>query len=382
MKFLLASIGSRGDTQPMLALAVELRALGHDAVLCVPPTFASWTRSRGFECVPLGRDVRAFVTRQSHLGREELRALVPETVREQFRVLELASKDCDAIVVGGALQVAARSIAEHRNIPYTYATFCPVTLRSDDHPPPLVKDQHRSREDNVALWKQHRASVNHLFKTLIDEGRAALGLAPIDDVEEHVFTNAPLVASDPALGCTPFEQTGAWLLEDPSPLPNELERFLEDGDPPIYVGLGSMRGAPTSAVLLEAARAAGHRIVLSRGWAELASDGRDDCIVIDDVDHRKLFPRCAAIVHHGGAGTTHTAALAGRPQVIVPHNYDQFYWRDRVATLAIGAAGPAASELDAPSLQRAIERALTLSRRVDIITDGARRAAERISRPS
>jgi vancomycin aglycone glucosyltransferase len=370
----------------MLALATELRALGHEAVLCVPPTFAAWIESRGFRCVPMGRDVRAFTMPK----REELRALVPETVREQFRVLPTAVEGCDAIIVGGALQVAARSIAEHRNIPYTYATFCPVTLRAaraagapgDDHPPPLVKEQRGSAEENRDRWDAHRASVNALFKALIDEGRAALGLPPIDDVEEHVFTSAPIVASDPALAPSTFEQTGAWLLEDPSPLPDDLERFLSNGEPPIYIGLGSMRGTTNSAALLEAARACGRRVVLSRGWAELDGDGRDDCIVIGDVDHQKLFRRCAAIVHHGGAGTTHTAALAGRPQVIVPHNYDQFYWRERVSTLGIGAAGPAASELTAASLSGAIEHALPLTKRIGIATNGARRAAERISRPS
>jgi vancomycin aglycone glucosyltransferase len=358
----------------MLALAAELRALGHDAILCVPPTFAQWIESRGFRCVPIGRDVRTFAMPK----REELRALVPETVREQFRVLGSAAGDCDAIVVGGALQVAARSVAEHLDIPYTYATFCPVTLRSADHPPPLVKEQHRTREESHALWNVHRASVNHLFKALIDEGRAALGLPPIDDVEEHVFTDAPIVASDPALAPSLFEQTGAWLLEDASPLPERLERFLSQGDPPIYIGLGSMRGALNAHVLLEAARASGRRVVLSRGWAELETDGNDDCIAIDDVDHQKLFPRVAVIVHHGGAGTTTTAALAGRPQVIVPHNYDQFFWRHRVSMLGIGAPGPDASDLAAASLSRAIDAAASITQRVTIQTDGAKRAAERI----
>lgn len=359
----------------MLALAVELRALGHETILCVPPTFEAWITSRGFRCVPVGPDVRAFVWPK----KDELRDLVPETVRGQFRVLSSAAEGCDAIVVGGALQVAARSIAEHRNIPYTYATFCPVTLLSDGHPPPLVRQQQHSREENRELWRRHRASVNALFGPFIDEQRRALGLPPIDDVEEHVFTSAPIVASDPSLAPTPFEQTGAWLLEDPSPLPEDLERFLSRGAPPIYIGLGSMRGGPDSRLLLEAARATGHRVVLSRGWAELDGDG-DDCMVIGDVDHQKLFLRCAAIVHHGGAGTTHTAALAGRPQVVVPHNYDQFYWRDRVTALGIGAKGPDASALDAPTLTRAIDEALSLTKRVSIITDGATRAAQRITR--
>ena len=89
----------------------------------------------------------------------------------------------------------------------------------------------------------------------------------------------------------------------------------------------------TARMLIEAARAVGRRSILSQGWANLTpSDMGSDCLSIGDVNHGKLFPRVTAIVHHGGSGTTTAAARAGRAQVLIPHNYDQFYWAHRCSS--------------------------------------------------
>ena len=137
-------------------------------------------------------------------------------------------------------------------------------------------------------------------------------------------------------------QTGAWMLPDPTPLPDELESFLDEGAPPVYVGFGSM---PMSAskdvarVVIEAIRAQGRRAIVSRGWADLALiDDRDDCFVVGEVNQQALFRRVGAVVHHGGAGTTTTAACAGVPQIVVPQIADQAYWAGRLAELGIGVA--------------------------------------------
>lgn len=122
-----------------------------------------------------------------------------------------------------------------------------------------------------------------------------------------------------------------------------------------------------------------------RGWADVAlADDSGDCIAIDDVNHHALFPRVAAVVHHGGAGTTAAAARSGTPQVIVPQMYDQPYWATRVVDLGIGAAHPrGAPALDA--LTTALRSALapevaTHARAIgaQVRTDGAARAAERL----
>jgi vancomycin aglycone glucosyltransferase len=134
---------------------------------------------------------------------------------------------------------------------------------------------------------------------------------------------------------------------------------------------------------IEAVRAQGRRVILARGWADLAPiDDRDDCFAIGEVNQQALFARVAAVVYHGGAGTTTAAARAGAPQVVVPQVADQPYWASRVAELGIGAAHdgpvPCTGSLLAP-LRTALapdtrERAAAIAE--TIRSDGARRAAE------
>ena len=143
----------------------------------------------------------------------------------------------------------------------------------------------------------------------------------------------------------------------------------------------------TGRVLVAAARALGLRSILSQGWANLRpEDAGNDCFSAGDLSHTKLFPRMAAIVHHGGAGTTATAARAGRPQVIIPHYYDQFYWAHRVQELGVGVSGPLRDDLSIDGLVRALReclqsdvatRAQALPGRMEL--HGARIAAERLT---
>jgi vancomycin aglycone glucosyltransferase len=154
------------------------------------------------------------------------------------------------------------------------------------------------------------------------------------------------------------------VLADSSPLPADLAAFLERGDPPVFVGFGSMPAASDAAQPpIAAARAAGRRIVVAKGWADLELGGdAADAIVVGDVSHAALFPRVAAVVHHGGAGTTAAAARAGLPQMITPLFGDQFYWAERVAQLGIGATVPHAAMSDdavARALGAALDPAVT-----------------------
>jgi vancomycin aglycone glucosyltransferase len=132
------------------------------------------------------------------------------------------------------------------------------------------------------------------------------------------------------------------------------------GTPPVYVGFGSMRAPKDIArVAIEAIRAQGRRALLSCGWADLALiDDRDDCFAVGEVNQQALFARVAAVVHHGGAGTTTTVTRAGAPQVVIPQWADQPYWAGRVADLGIGTApnGPAPTT---ESLSAALRTALT-----------------------
>ena len=135
MQVLLSTIGSRGDVQPLVALALELQALGHRARLCVAPNFKEWIESFGLECVPIGPDLRKLASASAPAKpvvptKEQVQQMADQSVREQFQVIGAAARGCDLIVAATALQIAARSIAERQNIPYVYAAYCPAVLPS------------------------------------------------------------------------------------------------------------------------------------------------------------------------------------------------------------------------------------------------------------
>jgi vancomycin aglycone glucosyltransferase len=176
------------------------------------------------------------------------------------------------------------------------------------------------------------------------------------------------------------------MLKDERPLDAELEAFLDAGDSPIYFGFGSI-SAPQglSEAMIRSARALGRRAILLRGWADLTLvDNAADCIAIGEVNHQALFKRVAAIVHHGGAGTTHAATRGGAPQVLIPQHYDQYYWAGRVEQLGIGIADPTSAPT-VDSLTSALEQVLqpdviTRAQSIanEIRTDGTLIAAQRL----
>jgi len=355
MRILLSTFGSRGDVEPLAALAAALQALGAEAVVCAPPDpeFVELVARAGAPLAPAFTPVRKWVAdalaNQPPMGLPERAAMV---MTAQYHALSAASDGCDAVLATGLFPstAAARAVAETRGLPYVYAAYCPYFLPSEHHRPhpypghPVPGDE----PDNRLLWKRDIQTMNALFGGAYAELRASIGLPPVDNVRDHVFTNRPLLAADPVLApwaptaLRDVLQTGAWILPDRRPLPPELEAFLEAGEPPVYLGFGSMpmpalRDAARTAI--EAVRARGRRLLLSHGWAGLQpDDGRADCFALGDVNQQALFPRIAAVVHHGGAGTTTTAARAGAPQVVIPQIADQPYWARRTADLGVGVA--------------------------------------------
>jgi vancomycin aglycone glucosyltransferase len=313
-------------------------------------------------------------------------------VAAQFETVAPAAEGCDAVVATGLMPAGARTVAEVRGIPYALAAFHAGSLPSP-HQTPLPrpgKPFPPGETDNRVLWDIDAERVQALYGAPLNAHRAALGLPPVDNVRDHVFTDRPWLAADPTLapwpGSPDFDvvQTGAWIRSDNRLLPTDLEAFLDAGTPPVYVSMGSVRApADVAAVAIEAIRRHGRRVIVGRGWAELSLvDDRDDCFAVGEVNHQALFGRVAAVVHHGGAGTTTTAAVAGVPQVVVPQVADQPYWAGRVADLGIGAAhdGPAPT---VESLSAALEIALAPETRAratavasTIRTDGAAVAAQ------
>ncbi|MGW0586885.1 glycosyltransferase [Streptosporangium sp. NPDC002607] len=397
MRVLLSTYGSRGDVEPLVGLAVRLRELGAEVRVCAPPDedFAQRLAGVDVPLVPVGRSARALTTTASPPSAADLPRRAAELIAGQFDVVTAAAEGCDALVATGIMPAAAgaRSVAEKLGIRSVSVTFQQLTLPSPYHSPlaypgrPFPPDV----TDNRVLWELDAQSVNALFGAALNTNRASIGLPPVDNVRDYVIGDRPWLATDPTLD--PWQetpdldvvQTGAWILPDERLLPAELAAFLDAGTPPVYVGFGSMpmRASKDAArVAIEAIRAQGRRVLVSHGWADLALiDDRDDCFVVGEVNQQALFGRVAAVVHHGGAGTTTTATRAGAPQVVVPQATDQPYWAGRVAGLGIGAAhdGPTPT---VESLSAALRTVLAPETRVraravagTIRTDGAAVAA-------
>jgi vancomycin aglycone glucosyltransferase len=402
MRVLLSTIGSRGDVQPLVALALQLRALGQEVRLCVPPDFRDWIESLGLPVVSIGPELRAMTaasapaTPPAPPSPERLRQVIEGTVATQFETIAAAAQDCDIIVGATALQAAAPSVAEKLGIPYIFAVYCPTVLPSPHHAPPplraLGQTPAPATADHREIWAQDARRWNDTWGPALNAHRASTGLPPVSDVRSHIFTERPWLAADPTLGPWPDPadqgvfQTGAWILPDERPLSPEVDTFLDAGEPPIYFGFGSMRAPQDlSQVMIHTARALGRRAIVSRGWADLSLlDDAPDCLAIGEVNLQALFTRVAVVVHHGGAGTTAAAARAGAPQVIIPQMYDQHYWAQRIHHLGIGTAhAPNAPTTD--SLTTALEHTLqsSVADRAHAIaptvrTDGAQLAAQHV----
>ncbi|MFE9288898.1 glycosyltransferase [Streptomyces olivaceus] len=396
MRVLLSTYGTRGDVEPLLALAVRLRALGAEVRMCTPPDeeFTGRLVGIGVQPVPVGLPVREMMRGRTLPSATDLDRYRNELVETQFDTFPAAFDGCDVVVAAGLGQIAARSVAEAAGIAYVYVSYAAVHLPSPHHaPPPRPGWPDPGAADNRTLWERDARNVDAQFGEALNRHRAALGLPLVHNVRDHILTDRPWLAADTVLGPWPetpgtdVVQTGAWTLADDRPLPADLTAFLDAGSPPVYVGFGSMPPREgIGGMVVEAVRARGCRVLVSRGWADLdlVEDGAD-CLAIGEVNHQRLFGRVAAVVHHGGAGTTLAAARAGTPQVVAPLQLsDNPYWAGQVAALQLGAALNARTTT-AESLGRALGTALSPETRARtralagrLRTDGAEVAARRL----
>ncbi len=351
MEIVLAIFGSEGDVRPNLALGRALRNRGHLVRVLSSPDSRNLAAAAGLTFQPVGSDVRALMAAKArdYIDRP-VRAAGPMTralktdLRKQFQELPGLIGRPD-MVIGSGLMLAAPSVAEAIGRPYRHTLFTPVALRSSAHGPAVFPFQRGAPLLNRLLWGLADTGLNASLRGLLNRGRRRLGLAPVTSVYAHLAARA-LLAVDPELAPLPADaapscpQTGYWHLASESGLPPRMERFLDRGPAPVYIGFGSM-GDPdtrrTARAVAQAIRWAGVRAVVQAGWAGLQVRENEKVLAVSGrLPHDRLFPRMAAVVHHGGAGTVSTAARAGVPQVLAPHLLDQYYWGRQVHRLGLG----------------------------------------------
>jgi UDP:flavonoid glycosyltransferase YjiC (YdhE family) len=390
MRVAIAAEGTRGDIHPMLALAAALERRGHDVVVCAPPNFRSDTESRGLAFHAVGRDTRVYLETEAAALHSGALAMTSAGERyflrnlpAQIRDLVEGARDAD-LIVGAGSQLAAFSVAEHVGADYRMCFYDPAVMRSREQPPALLPWASMPRWLGRVTWYLLLAMMDLRVRPALNRERKILGLPPVTDVYERMVGRRPLLAAEDLIAPPPGDAPpdlrviGCLHPFDAAPLPEKLEDFLAAGEPPVYIGFGSMTDpAPVAStkLVLDAVRRAGVRAVLSEGWAGLGEGPlSSEVMVVGNVPHASLFQRVSTVIHHGGAGTTTTAARAGAPQIVVPHVLDQFHWARRVHMRGIGPPPLSRRRLSAEPLAQAI-RATVDS---ELLAENAARLGEQL----
>ncbi len=391
MKVLILTLGTRGDVQPFVALARGLTDAGHEAVLAAPHRFARFVGERGVTFAGIDDGPMRLMDRDADSGTKvgdvATGGLVAKLAlaKRMTTMFTTVLEDCWSVAaegLGGGADVvvhngqvmAGQHVAERLGAPAVLASPIPVYVPTREFPWPGVDvPAWLPRALNRATYLGMRGPAM-MFGRTVDRWRdTTLGLprrrgrhdpclrpdgspAPVlHAISRHVI---PRPADWPASATV----TGYWFAPERPRLPDGLTRFLDAGDPPVFVGFGSMARpdpAATTAIVLDAARRAGVRAVLGTGWGGLDATASDDVFVIDDVPYEHLFPRVAAVVHHGGAGTVAAAAAAGRPQVVCPFVADQPFWGRRMHDLGVATEPIRQRHLSPDRLATVIHEAVT-----------------------
>lgn len=371
MRIVLATCGSRGDVQPMIALTKALEKAGHDPVLLGPPERLEWAGSHGCPYIPFGQNVTAFIDNMNHpLAVGSIKGFfffIRQAVKDQLRLLPDYLEGADRFVAS-SLVFGGSTIAEEMKIPYRYIAFSPQVIPSADHPFPVVRTQTFPRQWNGISWRLARFLDRPNITGLLNRFRRKHHLHPINDGWDNVLGLHPILACDPEIAGIPedckrkVDQTGYLHLSDSDAGAPNIDRFVGRQSRIVFAGFGSMPAKDQQRhfkMLIRSARKHGCAIIISAPWlsGDVEQPSRD-VLMIRQVPHRDLFPKMAAVIHHGGAGTTATALLSGVPQVIVPHILDQYYHAHKIFCSQLGPEPIWRSCLDVKKLTAALGRAL------------------------
>jgi UDP:flavonoid glycosyltransferase YjiC (YdhE family) len=363
----IATIGTRGDVQPFVALAVALRKRGHSVVIGSSSDFEQFITENGIEFHSLGTDIQAFI-RQSQFDNAMSKSLVlyaPRLLRDGIGILKEACRQCWSMAQGADALIFqwdttfAIDVAEALDIPAIMAALQPLNSTGEFpycavEGPQMEPLFNRLSLDPLVnrLTYVLQAAQQSYFDFPRDRMRAKLlglrsrkrsGFTKNARGEHIVALHAYSQTLSPPPGDWPetTHVTGFWRLSDSSGWTPDaaFRRFLDAGDPPVYLGFGSMPwGAQRNTeIIVRALEMWGGRAVIGKGWGGIRAEDLPGTVhVVEGAPHDRLFELMKAVVHHGGAGTTHAGLYSGKPSFVVPQFFDQPYWGTRVSELGVG----------------------------------------------
>jgi sterol 3beta-glucosyltransferase len=392
--------GSRGDVQPYVALGIGLKNAGYHVRMPAPEIFRHLVQDAGLEFIPShGFDPQEFIrtpeiqaaVRQGG----QLKALISlfqasgPLLEDMFDEYWRTSAGAD-ILIASTLVFGIPDCAEKRGIPLINAPIHAILVPTRAFPATFFAPW-GARENILANRITHnivQLAFWMMLGTTLNHWRRKMGLSPISNYFQWLQTqnNPTLYGFSPSVLPAPSDWplnhhvTGYWFLDE-SPgwqPPPALISFLESGPPPVYVGFGSMDTqdpARMTSLVVNALTMSSQRGVLASGWGGLHAKSLPETIFpIHEIPHSWLFPKMAALVHHGGMGTTAAGLRSGIPSVILPLGGDQPFWADRVQRLGVGIHSAGFFKITAERLAADINRAVNDT----ILRDNAAAMREKI----
>lgn len=380
-RVVLVAFGTQGDIQPFCILGRALLRQGRDVTVVTLAEYRELVRSFGLSCHGVEADFGLWLSDRSYDAMlhgfftsafrkvAAIRRLSREIQAKILTLLETCLREIRGadIVVFNPFAFFAGVLAAELSIP-SVQVMCQPLLATSHVPLCIFGGRQLGRFGNRLSYEALRALMV-LFGGAFRRFRAASGVGrglgawtnPLDvtlRTSHQVLAYSLAVSPDPGDWPLLPTVTGFWF-GDPLPgagLPPAVEAFLAKGEPPVYIGLGSMfwGAARNTAVIIEAVRLWGGRAIIARGAGGLRvpEPVPDNILSVVSVDHALLFPRLAGCVHHGGAGTTARALRSGLGSIVLPVLGDQLFWGRRVAALGAGDQPMLLSKVTAPELAR------------------------------
>jgi sterol 3beta-glucosyltransferase len=380
MRIVIVATGSWGDVRPNAILAEGLEQAGYDVMIVASESFRTWVESRGLAFAGLSVDIQAMLDAQTDSRSifqtmKWMRELTGVTI-QMGKEIAAFIQDGDAVILNeGMLGLVNGAIEKHnaRAIHVNLQPWVPTSEFSGMAParptwlpiPQAVYNRWTGHLIRRGQWSAMGGKGNQVRTQFLSMQKQtwAKHRAMLDSIPSLLLVS-PHVLPRPA-DWQPQHRVTGYIFDNDSEwqAPQELRDFLAAGDKPVYIGFGSMREKDPEAMtrlLLDAVRLAGKRALLLSGWAGIgAVDLPSDVFLLDYAPHRWLFPQVAAVVHHGGAGTTAAGLRAGVPSVIAPMMSDQPFWGRRVHELGAGTKPIPKSQLTVDTLAAALIEATT-----------------------
>jgi sterol 3beta-glucosyltransferase len=363
MKVTIIAPGSRGDVQPYVALGTGLKKAGHTVRILTSRDFQDLVASYDLDFFDMGGASMQSVA-QSMQGLLEqgnfLKILSSMGDTAQRLAIQVAGsglvacQGADLIVAGLGGLFVGLALAEKLNIPFVQAFYYPFTPTCEfpnalvPLPPrrlPAWANRLSHRLAEQMIWQSYRAADNKARGQVLQMAPAPFW-GPFASLHRPgqtiLYGYSPQVVPPPKDWDDCIHVTGYWFLDPPAGWdpPADLVNFLQSGPPPVYIGFGSMvnsKPEETTHLVLQALARTGQRGVLSSGWGGFKQEDLPATVfMIGSIPFRWLFPHMAAVVHHGGAGTTSIGLWAGIPSIVTPFMGDQPFWGQRVYELGVG----------------------------------------------